>query len=457
MSEVQESSRIFVFKKVEIIASWNPEERVDIAPIISDLDIFEHIDKPYLTGLMALEDTSNIFAGMGLGAGDRVEIILQRNDESKEIFLKRFFRIDKVVEKIRDGQNENSQVVLLHLVEEIAYESRYLNVNKSYSGTPYRIIKNILDTYCTDYTLYGPPFDVQDMQVIIPNMTPLDAACWIKNRATTADGYPFFLFSTIAHPLGSQKGLIMMDLDVMMKQKVWNDDMPYNNFASTQVERSVSARRTIKKFEHRSGEDFRKLLDKGLLGARHNYLDVTTMKPNVIDYDHDKEINQMLKEDGFEGMPLIGDYYEIHDTPIHKVKKEQHTVGNRAITQIGGTAAYKDKDSKGKTTLNERDSSALYKHKQISDSLKTLLSFDSIAAVIDGFDFAHNGQNTVGTIHQFMFMSTQPDPDTILEQFDVNLTGNYLIYAAKHSFKKEGYDVTLTATKLTHGEMKNDS
>ena len=198
-----------------------------------------------------------------------VEVVLQRNDESKEVFLERFFRIDKIVEKIRDGQNENSQVVLLHLVEEIAYESRYLNVNKSYSGTPYRIIKNIIDTYCTDYTLYGPPFDVQDMQVIVPNMTPLDAACWIKNRATNADGYPFFLFSTISHPLGGQKGLIMMDLDVMMKQKVWNDDMPYNNFASTQVERSVSARRTIKKFEHRSGEDFRKLLDKGLLGARH--------------------------------------------------------------------------------------------------------------------------------------------------------------------------------------------
>ena len=261
---------------------------------------------------MALEDTSNIFAGMGLGAGDRVEVVLQRNDESKEVFLERFFRIDKIVEKIRDGQNENSQVVLLHLVEEIAYESRYLNVNKSYSGTPYRI-KNIIDTYCTDYTLYGPPFDVQDMQVIVPNMTPLDAACWIKNRATNADGYPFFLFSTISHPLGGQKGLIMMDLDVMMKQKVWNDDMPYNNFASTQVERSVSARRTIKKFEHRSGEDFRKLLDKGLLGARHNYLDVTTMTTHEIDYDHDKEINQMLKEDGFEDNTLIGDWYEIHD------------------------------------------------------------------------------------------------------------------------------------------------
>jgi len=454
MSEVQESSRIFEFKKVEIIASWNTELKVDVAPLISDLDIFEHIDKPYMTGLMAMEDTSNIFAGMGLGSGDRVEIILQRNDESKEIFMERFFRIDKVVEKIRDGQNENSQVVLLHLIEEHAYESRFLNVNKSYSGKTYSIIKDIIDTYCTDYTLYGPPFDIQEMQVIVPNMTPLDAACWIKNRATTADGYPFFLFSTMSHPLKGPKGLIMMDLDIMMKQKVWNDDMPYNNFASTQSDRSTTARRTIKKYEHRSGEDFRKLLDKGLLGARHNYLDVTTMTTHEIDYDHDKEINQMLKEDGFEGMPLLGDYYEVPNSKVHQVKGGYKTIGNRAITSIGGTAAYKDKDSKGKNTLNEREKPSLYKHKQISDSLKTLLSFDSIAAVIDGFDFAHNGQNTIGTIHQFMFMSTQPDPDTILEQFDRNLTGNYLIYAAKHSFKKEGYDVTLTATKLTHGETK---
>jgi hypothetical protein len=56
----------------------------------------------------------------------------------------------------------------------------------------------------------------------------------------------------------------------------------------------------------------------------------------------------------------------------------------------------------------------------------------------------------------FLFMSTQSNPETLREQFDKQKTGNYLIYAAKHSFKSEGYDVTLTAVKLTHGEY-NDS
>lgn len=444
-----ETSTVFEYKKLELRPSWNPEAKLDLRDIVLDVDLFEHIDKPWLTGVIAFQDTSNLLSGVGVATGDRVEIEIKRVEKPKTTFIHKYFRVDKIIEKVREGQNENTQIVILHLVEEIWYESNAVNVNKSYEGKPYDIIKNILESYIKDRSLTGPPFDVQEMKVIVPNMTPLDAACWVKNRATNNEGFPIFLFSTVSRSNdGGPDHLIFLDLETMLNQKPWTEGaggLPFNNFHSTQHEESIAQRRTIKKFEQKTANDFQLLIQKGLFGARHQYIDVTDLQVHKIDYDHEVDINQRVKDKGVTGEPLVMDHYTVHDAPLNQIKSYKDTqVGNRLITQIGGTNAY------DLPTINESTKTSFYKHVSVSRAMKTLLAYDSLIAVVDGHDFTYNTLNTVGTLHTFMFKSAQPDPETFKDSIDRMLTGNYLIYAAKHSFKKEGYDVTLTATKLTH-------
>lgn len=448
----QELETIFKFDVLEITASWNPEVKIDLKTVVSDLDIFEHLDKPWMTGLIAFEDTNDILAGIGLGANDRVEVKISRTEDPIGVFCHKFFRIDKVVEKINQGLNENSQVVLLHLVEEVWYESNALNVNKSFEGKPGQIIKSISDSFLTDRFVVDYNTSIQDMKVIVPNMTPLDAISWIKNRATTEKGYPLFVYS--AMPKSGPKDFFwVMDLEFMLNLSPWTEDAPFNNFASSQTSRGRSQRRTIKAYEHKSSEDLSPLMKQGLLGARHQFIDVTTMNVEPIDYNHEKDINELLTERGMKGRPVLPSYYNVHDQKLTEMSSEKRSpAGNRVITRIGGSKAYEDVK-----TIDERDSGAFYKHGPLSSSFKTLLSYDTLVAVVDGYDFTiPQHLNTIGRVMSFLFTSTKSEPETFREQFDKQKTGNYLVYAAKHSFKSEGYDVTLTAVKLTHGEY-NDS
>lgn len=447
----QELETIFKFDVLEITASWDSEVKVDLKTVVSDLDIFEHIDKPWMTGLIAIEDTSDILSGAGLGANDRVEVKISRTEDPIGVFCHKFFRVDKIVEKINRGLNENSQVVLLHLIEEIWYESNAINVNKSFEGKPGQIIKAISDSFLTDRVVVDYQTTTQDMKVIVPNMTPLDAITWIKNRATTEKGYPLFVYS--AMPKASDKDFFWcMDLEFMLNLEPWTEDAPFNNFASSQTSRGRSQRRTIKAYEHKSSEDLNPLIKQGLLGAEHQFIDVTTMNPRSVPYNHETDMNQLLEERGMKGRPVLPSYYEVHGKKLTEMKSENKTKGNRVITTIGGTEAYE-----GINSLDERDKNSFYKQKPLSLAFKTLLSYDTLVAVVDGYDFTiPHALNTIGRVMSFLFTSTQSNPETLREQFDKAKTGNYLIYAAKHSFKSEGYDVTLTAVKLTHGEY-NDS
>lgn len=447
----QEIETIFRFDTLEITASWDPEVKIDLKTVMSDLDLFEHLDKPWMTGLLAIEDTSDILSGIGLGANDRVEVKISRTEDPIGVFCHKFFRVDKIIEKINRGLNENTQVVLLHLIEEVWYESNAINVNKSFEGKPGQIIQAISDTYLTNRVVVDYKTTVQDMKVIVPNMTPLDAIAWIKNRATTEKGYPLFVYSAMPSS-GDKEFFWCMDLEYMLKLDPWTGNDPFNNFASSQISRGQAQRRTIKTYEHKSSEDLAPLMEQGLIGAHHQFIDVTDMKVNPVDYNHETDINELLTERGMKGRPVLPSYYEVNGKKLTEMSSTNKTKGNRVITTIGGTNAYEDIN-----TIDERDQISLYKTRPLSNAFKSLLAYDTLVAVVDGYDFTvPQHLNTIGRVMSFLFMSTQSNPETIREEFDKQKTGNYLVYAAKHSFKSEGYDVTLTAVKLTHGEY-NDS
>ena len=67
------------------------------------------------------------------------------------------------------------------------------------------------------------------MKLIVPNMTPLDAMSWIKNRVTTKDGYPFYLYSSIV-----KDELQFNDLKTMMEEPPWNKKNPHSYIAAEQ-------------------------------------------------------------------------------------------------------------------------------------------------------------------------------------------------------------------------------
>jgi hypothetical protein len=178
-----EKQTAIAFESV-IIESDRNSLRVEIANSVVDLDIFEHLDKPYVTGLISFLDTEDILGGLDISGAETIDIKVRVNSQIAVSVQKRFY-ITKIVTMGKGATIGN--VIVLHLIEDVAYKSNLLNVNKPYTGSPTEIINKISKSYLGKEILTSTK-DSQDIKVIVPNLTPLNAMAWIKNRATTAKG-----------------------------------------------------------------------------------------------------------------------------------------------------------------------------------------------------------------------------------------------------------------------------
>ena len=187
-----QSAKDFVLDLAEIGSSFFKEgASIDITDVVTDIDIYEHLDKPYITGTVAFVDSSRIYEFTNFYGIEKFTMRVKLPEASFPTVEKTFY-VSKVVKNIRtsDGQS----VIVLHILENVAYFSQMQNINRSYYGKGYRIISNIIKEYLgvelskpsdadTSYE------DNQDSQpefgLVVPNLHPLNAAEWIKERLTT--------------------------------------------------------------------------------------------------------------------------------------------------------------------------------------------------------------------------------------------------------------------------------
>lgn len=429
----------FSFEKIQLVSSHEKKIPFEISGLVTDLDVFEHLDKPYLTAMMVFQDTRNIVNGGNIRGGDTVKVKIRNNDDtSGSMFVDKSFRIDKVISSTRMEQNENSESVVFHLIENHWYESNLYNVNKSYSGSTTEILSKISSEYLSNRKIESSKTDIQRFKVIVPNLTPIESMSWLKNRSTTDGGYPFYLFSTLV-----DNDLHFKDLKTMMSEKPWNEVIPHSFAASNQGSGEVEMRRTIKTYSHKNSDNLLTLINKGLIGAKHQYLNVTKNILDEVKFDIQKDVITKLNTDGIsnEDRPLYSEDFKVGEESFNKIE-------SRLISQVNATSAYpKDK------SYSESDTVGEYRRDIISRTVLNLMQSSPMTITVNGFDFANKNYNSVGSVMRIAFLLTSYNENTS-KTFDGKKSGDYLVYSAKHSFKSEGYDVTVSCIKLTDGDFE---
>jgi len=428
----------FEFESIKLVSSEDGRTPIELKLMVSDLDIFEHLDKPYLTGVMAFQDNRNIMNGAEVRGGDKIEIkIRNTSDTVPSSFVDKVFRIDKVISATRMEQNQNAESIVLHLVENHWYESNAYNVNKSYSGQVSGILKKISSEYVGDRKIESSKTDIQGLKVIVPNLTPIESMCWLKNRATTKDGYPLYLYSTLI-----DNKLHFKDLKTLMSESPWNESTPHSYIASNQGLGDVQMRRTIKTYEHKNTDNLLTLIDKGLVGAKHKNFNVTKKEMSEVDFDIQEDVIKTLTTDGIsKKKPFYPKELKVNGTLLN-------TIESRVTTQVTSTSAYD-----GKNSYNQSNTTGDYRRDVISRTVLELIKHSPMTVTVNGFDFANELQNTIGSVMRIAFLLTSFTQSTT-KTFDPKRSGDYLVYSAKHSFKYEGYDVSLSCIKLNNDEFK---
>ena len=429
-----------------IINSKSFPTKVDVKEVVTNIEIYEHLEKAYLTAVMSVVDADDIISGSNISGGETVIIKIKSTRPKTRSVSKKFY-IDKMTTSQKTSSNVEFYV--FHLVEDIAFLSSLKNVNKSYSGTPQAIIENIFkeiksdDEDTLEKTIESSSqTDQNSMKVIVPNMSPLDAMSWIKDRACTSKGYPFYLMSTLV-----DDNLVFVDLETMLKKGSLNPEVPFiyggDIAGGNDLPIGTSSRRVILGYKSSNTENLLSLIKKGLIGAEYQFINPTSNKKNTTVDFNVEEVTKKLSEDlkvDEETSPYPKDY------TFSKQK-------SRIIARAGTTNPYK----KGIKSYREVDNEdeGQYKKDIMRESFDSLLKKNPLTILVNGVDFLDgDAHTTIGKLIDIEFArNLAPQRDNYY--LDNKKSGAFLIYSAKHSFTPEDYVISFSCVKVDNKRVKD--
>tara|TARA_R110000822_G_scaffold66857_7_gene163184 strand:+ start:5762 stop:7105 length:1344 start_codon:yes stop_codon:yes gene_type:complete len=426
----------FVLEKATISSSaFSDGAFIDIKNVITDIEIFEHLDKPYLTGTVVFVDDANIYNSVDFTGSEKLSIsVALPGDESTSI--EKDFIIQKVMKNIKG--NDNSSTILVHIIEEHAFNSSLINVNKPYTGKPTDIIQSIIiDNLGKEFSEVDED-DQEPMRVIIPNLTPIEAALWVRNRAISATSTPYYLFSTLAN-----KKLHCIPLDKMLQTSP--DITPYwysQSVTSAAASQSIEEQSyIIQYYETKNNDDILSMVNMGFVGAKYTYYDSMLGRPGpAIIFDIDKTLNEMVANDVIaknQNKLSFTTGYELNGNTLN-------TIQSKNVTRLVSTDVFPDVN-----TYNEAANTAKHKQKVIAAAMRQFVGRNAIDVILPGRNFLIGEySNTIGNQIKLKFLNNSVNTKNRDENLDTKKSGDYLMYAVKHVFKKERYDVTASCVKL---------
>ena len=104
---------------------------IDLSGSIAELNIFESLELPYLTGTCALVDDVRFRDSVGIKGSERITFTILEKENAKPII--KTFMITGVA--ANTSANERTEVHMLTLMEEHGYLSSIMKISESYTGS----------------------------------------------------------------------------------------------------------------------------------------------------------------------------------------------------------------------------------------------------------------------------------------------------------------------------------
>ena len=116
------------------------ENPINIASHISEIEIYENIELPYLTGTFNMKDDLSMYDGISWNGTEMIDIEFESPENVGNFISKRF-----TVVEIVDTQKstDNIEALEIKIVETNCFNNKMMQINKCYTGTPDQIIKKI--------------------------------------------------------------------------------------------------------------------------------------------------------------------------------------------------------------------------------------------------------------------------------------------------------------------------
>lgn len=432
----QQSAYDFVLHEF-LIFSHRHNKPIDITTSISIFEIFENIERPYLTGNVIMRDDMRFYDGVKINGTELCEITLsQPSLDAVPVTLKFVIQYVKGTQKVGD----QVEMIDFRIIEQNAFNSMINQFSRSYQGSPEQIIQNICkDHLRVDVDIPAVKCSQSPMKVIIPYMNPYEACAWILERMSTTDGLPYFLFKTI-----KDVNLQLKSFEEMTREKSWNK-LPYvyatSNLTSTSGTISSEQIFNVENCSQTASEGIYDLISNGSIGSKHTVTDMGSGQSESFQHnlsDTYKSLESVgMFEKGTEPSIATGTY-EINGVPLEQMN-------NRNFHRLISNNTYNN----WKNIYEEFDKASL-KLDNSRRVIKKLLKKSSINMTVPGLPYLLDGKNrSVGNNIDFIYVANNTSTDTDADMIDKKRSGKYLIYGARHVFdENEQHKTHLMGVKL---------
>ena len=418
----------------------------DVKNQVAEINIYESIEEPSLSGTIAILDDKSLYELINFNGTERIRLEMAGLGKETDPVFEKTFIMTNVIRQVKG--NDKSSMYVFDLIDEHGFISQAERLRGSYRGRIDDIVKGICLTQLKKSVDISYQFlsrrdrvdAIQDdIRVIIPNLSPINACKWLLSRATTQTGSPFFLWASI-----HDENLRMGNLDVMYRQTPFNDKLPYTyNPSNVNVAEDKSEFEqgfTIKALGLGEMGDTLHMVANGTIGSSQSITNLNTGQMTRHHYNVQQTINNLAFQN-----TIALKRQNVFDNKFKLKNKFINEYEGQNIHQVVSTGTY----GKFKSYHDEFEEGRHLK-KLESASIKDLLVKNMMSITVPGTAF-FLGKAAVGdtvnlsVVNDNLEVGKQSNADDML---DKNKSGKHLIYDLRHTFRGTQHDVTMNVCKL---------
>jgi len=168
----------------------------DLRSIFTELNIFDHILQPCMSGNILLMDAQSINSNFVLDGSEFIEIDIGK--EGDNFRIQKAFKVYKQTDRKQD--NLTSESFILHFISDEFVYSEQQTISQYYKSTYTEVVEKMLyDKLKVKKNLRKKNDPIIEKskgvrEIIIPQLKPLEAILWCSKRALNSKKLPNFLF-----------------------------------------------------------------------------------------------------------------------------------------------------------------------------------------------------------------------------------------------------------------------
>jgi len=426
-----------------IVHSHIHEDPINIAMHIGEIEIFENIELPYLTGTFNMKDDLSIYDGISWNGTEMIDITFESPENIGNLITKRF-----TVAEIIDTKKatDNVEAAEIKIIETNAFNSSIMQINKCYTGTPDQIIKRILkdnlDMEMEEDDMPNIKSFQEPMKFVVPFMSPFAACEEIRKKMATNLGLPYFLYSTL-----NNKNLQLKSLEEMLITPSINSAAPYRFSQSfNQSTTSIAADENVinvSAYSSKHKQNTLALMKSGSTAGQHSITDMTSGQTVKYNFDIDELFSDMAQLELIrkDTIPVHHSKYKFNG----KLMNEYNTKNKHKIV-MNDTYA-------GINNIHQETNAAAFRLEACNNALRNMLFKTSMNIRVPGRLYLIGANASLGRQIDFIYpsnntLTTGSTSVTASEIEDKKRSGVFIIYTARHHFNDQQHNVDMTCVKL---------